>query len=166
MFRREIFDYFPGPDHTSPAGGADQPPGFVDWAMDVFPALLDNDVPFYSHEVDAYWNDIGNVGELVQGNFDALAGKVSIEPGAPKLSAGVYAAESADLDRVAVTPPVLIGDEVELGEGAELHGPVVIGDGARIGAGARLRDALVLPGAELGPGAVVMGGAFGLDRSP
>ncbi len=27
MFRREIFDHFPGPDHTSPAGDADQPRG-------------------------------------------------------------------------------------------------------------------------------------------
>ena len=164
MFRREIFDHFPGPDHRSPAGDPDQPPGFVDWAMDVFPALLEHDVPFYSHEIDAYWNDIGTVSELAQGNFDALTGAVSIDAGAPLLQEGVYAAESADLDRVAITPPVLVGDDVELGEGAELHGPVVIGDGARIGAGARLRDVLVLPGAELGDGAVAMGGAYGLDR--
>ena len=32
--------------------------------MDVFPALLEGDVPFYSHEIDAYWNDIGNLEEL------------------------------------------------------------------------------------------------------
>lgn len=165
MFRREIFDHFPGPDHTSPAGDPDQPPGFVDWAMDVFPGLLEHDVPFYSHEIDAYWNDIGNVAELVQGNFDALSGTVSVEPGAPRVGDGVYAAESADLDRVMITPPVLVGDDVVLGEGVELHGPVVIGDGSRIGAGASLRDAVLLPGAELGAGAVVVGGAYGLDRT-
>ena len=61
MFRAEIFDHFPPPDFKSPAGDDDQPPGFVDWAMDVFPALLDGDIPFYSHEIDAYWNDIGSV---------------------------------------------------------------------------------------------------------
>ncbi len=154
MFRREIFDHFPGPDHSSPAGDPDQPPGFVDWAMDVFPALLEHDVPFYSHEIEAYWNDIGNVAELVQGNFDALAGAVDVEPGPQR----------ADLGNVAVTPPVLVGEDVELGEGVELHGPVVIGDGARVGAGARVRDALLLPGAELPAGAVAMGGAYGLDR--
>ena len=52
--------------------------------MDVFPSLLDGDVPFYSHEIDAYWNDIGSVGEFVQGNLDALAGEVGIEPPAPR----------------------------------------------------------------------------------
>ena len=60
MFRSEIFDFFPAPG-TSKAAGPDDPPGFADWAMDVFPALLEGDVPFYSHEIDAYWNDIGNL---------------------------------------------------------------------------------------------------------
>src|SRR3954447_23352772 len=91
MFRREIFDHFPPPDHMSPAGGEDQPPGFVDWAMDVFPALLEGDVPFYSHEIDAYWNDVGSVGEFVQGNLEALDGAVGIEPDADQVSPGVYA---------------------------------------------------------------------------
>ena len=72
MFTSDIFDHFPGSGHHSAAGDDDQPEGFVDWAQDVFPALLDGDVPFYSHEIDAYWNDIGNLDELRQGNFDAL----------------------------------------------------------------------------------------------
>ena len=59
MFEPSIFDYFP-----------DRP--FVDWAKDVFPALLENDVPFHIHEVREYWNDVGSLGELRQGTFDAL----------------------------------------------------------------------------------------------
>src|SRR4029079_14185726 len=47
MFRSEIFDFFPEPE-TSKAASAGDPPGFADWAMDVFPALLEGDVPFYS----------------------------------------------------------------------------------------------------------------------
>jgi mannose-1-phosphate guanylyltransferase/mannose-1-phosphate guanylyltransferase/phosphomannomutase len=165
MFRREIFDHFPGEGHTSPAGDPDQPEGFVDWAMDVFPALLEHDVPFYSHEIDAYWNDIGNVAEFVQGNFDALAGDVSVDVGVPEAADGIYAAEGIDLDRLTIQGPVLIGEGAELGDGVELHGPVVVGDGARVGAGARIRDAVLLPGAELGAGAVAIGGAYGLDAT-
>src|SRR5436190_114411 len=44
MLDREIFDYFP--EHR-----------VVDFAMDVFPALLENDVPFFVHEIDSYWSD-------------------------------------------------------------------------------------------------------------
>ena len=67
MFRSEIFDFFPEPG-TSKAAGPDDPAGFADWAMDVFPRLLEGDVPFYSHEIDAYWNDIGNLEELRAGH--------------------------------------------------------------------------------------------------
>jgi mannose-1-phosphate guanylyltransferase len=163
MFRREIFDHFPPADQKSPAGDPDQPPGFVDWAMDVFPTLLDGDVPFYSHEIEAYWNDIGSVGEFVQGNLDALRGDVGIAPVAEEVSDGIYAGEGSDLE-VKVKPPVLIGDNCQVGAGANLHGPVVVGDGCRLGPGAMLRDAVVLPGAEVLAGAVVVGGLYGVAQ--
>src|SRR5215204_6061128 len=163
MFRREIFDHFPPPDHRSPAGDEDQPPGFVDWAMDVFPSLLDGDVPFYSHEIDAYWNDIGSVGEFVQGNLDALAGEVGISPPVPEVSTGIYAGGGSDLDAVRVTAPVLIGPDSRIGEGVDLHGPVVVGGGCELGAGAMLRECVVLPGARVPAGGLVVGGLYGID---
>ena len=164
MFRKEIFDHFPPSDHRSPAGDEDQPPGFVDWAMDVFPELLDGDLPFYSHEIDAYWNDIGSVAEFVQGNLDALTGAVRIEPHPGQVSEGIYAGEGSDLDAVKVKAPVLIGTACHVGAGANVHGPVVVGDRCHLGAGAMLRDCVVLPGAEVPPGALVVGGLYGLDE--
>jgi len=163
MFKSEIFDHFPPPDQRSPAGDDDQPPGFVDWAMDIFPALLEGDIPFYSHEIDAYWNDIGSVGEFVQGNLDALEGAVGIEPPAPAVKEGVYAGEGCDLDGVKVKPPLLIGSGCHVGIGADLHGPVVVGDGCRLGADAMLRDCVVLPGAEIPAGGLVVGGLYGVE---
>jgi len=47
--------------------------------MDVFPALLEGDIPFYSHEIDAYWNDIGNLVELRESTVDALTGAVEVD---------------------------------------------------------------------------------------
>jgi mannose-1-phosphate guanylyltransferase len=158
MFRAEIFDYFPAPG-TSKAAGEGDPPGFADWAMDVFPALLEADVPFYSHEVEAYWNDIGNIGELRQGNLDALLGKVQIDPGAPEVSAGIRSA--SELGAAEVEAPVLIGAGVELGEGVRIEGPAIIGDGCRIGDGAWVRDSILLEGAELAPEAMLIGAIAG-----
>jgi mannose-1-phosphate guanylyltransferase len=155
MFSSEVFDFFPEPG-TSKAAGADDPPGFVDWAMDVFPALLEADVPFYSHEVEAYWNDIGNLDELRQGNLDALHGAVAVDPGAPAVAEGVWTATS--LDGIEVTAPSLVGAEVELGRDVRIEGPAVLGDGCRIGDGACIRDSIVLAGTELPPGAILVGG--------
>jgi mannose-1-phosphate guanylyltransferase len=158
MFRSEIFDFFPAPG-TSKAAGEGDPAQFADWAMDVFPALLENDVPFYSHEIEAYWNDIGNLDELRQGNLDALVGAVQVEAGAPEVAAGVHSA--SPLDGVEVEGPALIGEGVELGTGARIQGPAIVGDGCRIGAGAWLRDSILLTGAELAPGAMLVGAIAG-----
>jgi mannose-1-phosphate guanylyltransferase len=155
MFRAEIFDYFPTPG-TSNDAGPDDPPEFADWAKDVFPALLEADVPFYSHEIDAYWNDIGNLEELRQGNLDALQGAVEVEPSAPEVSAGVRAASS--LERAEVTPPVLVGDGVEIGAEVRIDGPAIIGDGCRVGAGSIVRDSILLEAAELPPRSILIGG--------
>jgi mannose-1-phosphate guanylyltransferase/mannose-1-phosphate guanylyltransferase/phosphomannomutase len=159
MFRAEIFDFFPAPG-ASRAAGDDDPEGFADWAMDVFPALLEADVPFYSHEADAYWNDIGNLAELRQGNLDALSGAVSVEPGAPEVADGVRSA--TPLDGVEVAAPALIGAGVELGEGVRIDGPAIVGDGCRIGDGAYVgREAILLEGTELPARAMAVGGING-----
>jgi mannose-1-phosphate guanylyltransferase len=155
MFRSEIFDFFPEPG-TSKAASEGDPPGFADWAMDVFPALLEADVPFYSHEIDRYWNDIGNLDELRQGNIDALVGAVAVDPGAEPVGDRVWSA--TPLDGVDVTGPAVLGSEVEIGDGARIEGPVVVGDGCRVGAGAILRDAILIEGAEVPPQGMLVGG--------
>ncbi len=155
MFRSAIFDYFPEPG-TSRAASEDDPPGFADWAMDVFPALLEGDLPFYSHEIDAYWNDIGNLVELRQGNLDALQGEVAVERGAPEVEAGVWSADP--LGDAEVSGPALLGVGLELGEGARIEGPVVVGDRCRIGAGAVVRDTVLLEGAEVPSRGLLVGG--------
>ncbi|HWM53780.1 MAG TPA: NDP-sugar synthase [Solirubrobacterales bacterium] len=158
MFRAEIYDFFPPPG-ASKAAGPDDPPGFADWAMDVFPALLESDVPFYSHEIDAYWNDIGNLEELRQSNFDALGGAVAVDVGAPEVGPGIRSA--VPLEDAEVEGPALIGAGVELGPGARIQGPAIVGDGCRVGAGAWVRDSILLAGAELPAGTILAGGIAG-----
>jgi mannose-1-phosphate guanylyltransferase len=158
MFRSEIFDFFPAPS-TSKAAGPDDPPGFADWAMDVFPALLEGDVPFYSHEIDAYWNDIGNLEELRQGNLDALHGVVGVDAAEPEVADGVRSA--SPLAGTEVTAPALIGAGVDLGEGIHIDGPAILGDKCRIGAGARIRDSILLSGAEVPAGGFLIGAIAG-----
>src|SRR3954452_16980770 len=163
MFRREVFDFFPEPG-TSKAAGAEDLPGFTDWAMDFFPALLENDVGFYSHEIDAYWNDIGNLDELRGGKLDALNGAVKVEPGAPQVASGVRSA--SPLNDAEVDGTVLIGSDVELGSGVRIQGPAIVGDGCRIGDGAWVRDSILLAGTELAPESMLIGAIAGRVGKP
>jgi mannose-1-phosphate guanylyltransferase/mannose-1-phosphate guanylyltransferase/phosphomannomutase len=158
MFRKEIFDFFPGPG-TSKAAGPDDPEGFADWAMDVFPRLLESDVPFYSHEIDAYWNDIGNLAELRESTVDALTGAVQVEQVGEIVDG--YRSGEPEGDEGKLAGPVLLGPGCEIGEDVRIDGPAVIGDGVKIGAGSRLKDVIVLPGAVLPERSVLIGAISG-----
>jgi mannose-1-phosphate guanylyltransferase len=152
VFEPEIFEYFPDQD-------------FVDWAQDVFPTLLERDIALFGHEIGDYWNDVGSLGELRQGNFDALTGGVRVEIDGSEISRGNWTADSTTLEeQVQMEPPVYIGDGCRVGRGARLTGPVVIGADCTIGEGAVLSDVLVWQGTEVKAGSVVNGGIAGLDR--
>jgi mannose-1-phosphate guanylyltransferase/mannose-1-phosphate guanylyltransferase/phosphomannomutase len=158
MFRAEIFDYFPAPGTSNDAGPGD-PPEFADWAKDVFPALLAADVPFYSHEIDAYWNDIGNLEELRGGTLDALRGAVAVELEGELVDG--YRSGAPEPDEGELRGPVLLGPGCEIGDDVRIDGPAVIGDGASIGAGSRLREVIALPGAEIPAGSVLIDAIVG-----
>ncbi len=149
IFEPEIFDYFP-----------ERP--FVDWAQDVFPTLLENDVPFHMHEVREYWNDVGSLGELRQGTFDALQGELRLRVEGEEVAPGVIVAGASALpESVEVEGPVWIGRDVQVGESARLMGPVVLGDGVRVGERAQLRGSIVFPGTRVAPEAILIGAIAG-----
>jgi mannose-1-phosphate guanylyltransferase/mannose-1-phosphate guanylyltransferase/phosphomannomutase len=148
-FSPEIFDYFPETD-------------FVDWANDVFPALLENDVPFYIHEIKEYWNDVGSLDELRSGTFDALQGHLHIDVPGEEVADGVRAGEGSSVPGdCEAQGPVWIGKDCTIGSGVKLMGPVVIGDGCTLGDGAALRDSIVFPGTNVAPGEIVIGAILG-----
>jgi len=138
-FSPEIFDYFPDEQ-------------FVDWAEDVFPVLLERDVPFYIHQIDDYWNDVGSLDELRQGTWDALEGRLRIA-----------VAEGADLPGHVelVEGLAWVGEGVEFGDGVRMMGPVAIGDNCTIGRGASLRDSIVFPGTAVEDGEILIGAIHG-----
>ncbi|MGI8584976.1 MAG: sugar phosphate nucleotidyltransferase [Thermoleophilaceae bacterium] len=148
-FSPEIFDYFPK-----------EP--FADWAQDVFPELLSHDVPFFVHEIEDYWNDVGSLDELRTGTFDALEGRLRLEVSGEEVADGVRAGEGTSLASCEqVEGPVWVGAECELGPGTRLVGPLVIGDRARVGEGAALRESIVLPGTRVDAGAILIGAIAG-----
>jgi mannose-1-phosphate guanylyltransferase/mannose-1-phosphate guanylyltransferase/phosphomannomutase len=144
---------------TSKAAKPGDPDGFADWAMDVFPRLLESDVPFYSHEIDSYWNDIGNLVELREGTYDALSGAVQVEQ-VGEMVDGFRSGEPED-GEPGLEGPVLLGPDCEIGDDVRIDGPAVIGDGAHIGAGSRLRDVIVLPGATVPERSILIGAILG-----
>jgi mannose-1-phosphate guanylyltransferase len=147
VLERQIFDYFP--DER-----------VVDFALDVFPALLENDVPFHVHEIDSYWNDVGSLPEYLRGNLDAVEGAVEVEL-AGELLGPEGGEETVERGDPGVSGRVLAAEGCEIGAGVRLDGPLVLGEGCAIGTGARVKESVVLPWANVPPGALVAGGVYG-----
>jgi mannose-1-phosphate guanylyltransferase len=148
VFEPRIFDYFP-----------ERP--FVDWAQDVFPVLLENDIPFHIHEVREYWNDVGSLAELRQGTFDALRGELRLEMSGEEIRPGVRAADSSLREDAEIEAPAWLGREVRIDAAVRMMGPMVVGDHVRIGAGAELRGCIIFPGTEIPAGTILIDAIVG-----
>lgn len=144
VFSPEIFDYFP-------------PEAFVDFAHDVFPRLLENDVPFFIHELDGYWNDVGSLDELRNGTFDALSGNLKLPslPGAGPDAVIVDPSSSLEAAEL-VEGPVWVGRNVTVESGVRLQGPLVLGDNVVVGEGSAIKRSIVLPGTEIRPNTILI----------
>jgi mannose-1-phosphate guanylyltransferase len=138
----------------------------------VWPALVGAGLHGHAHG-DAYWMDIGTPERYLQGSADILAGNVRTGVlerldahrvargqgctvdghlhGPAVLGDGVTIAQGA-----VVGAHTVLGDRVVLEPGATVTGSVVLAD-AVIGRGSTVRDAIVAPGAQVGPDCTVTG---------
>jgi mannose-1-phosphate guanylyltransferase/phosphomannomutase len=98
-----------------------------DFSKELFPLLLEMGRPIYGHVFDGYWQDIGNLDQYRQANFDALDERVQLEiPG------------------IRIRGNVWLGDGVDLDDLEEIEGPAYLGNYCRIARGARVGPYTVL----------------------
>jgi mannose-1-phosphate guanylyltransferase/phosphomannomutase len=100
-----------------------------DFSKELFPLLLEMGRPIYGFVCDGYWQDIGNLDQFRQANFDALDERVRLNVPGIRLKGNVW-----------------IGDGAELEDLDVVEGPAFIGSNCRIAP-----EALVGPYSVLGP---------------
>src|SRR5439155_3869865 len=118
----------------------------------LFPALLSRGKPLRGHVVEgSYWQDIGNLDQYQQANFDALDGRVQLE-----------------LPGIRLRENVFLGDGVQLPELGQIEGPAFVGNFAKIESGARVgaysvlgQNAVVKEGVQIGRSIVDTGSYLG-----
>ncbi len=148
-FEPAIFDYVPEL-------------AFVDWAKDVFPALLAAGVPFHVWPLETYWNDVGNIEQYRLSNFDALLGRVKLDVPGREIAPLVWVGEGTQIERgVRLEPPLLLGAGCHVEAEAELIGPLIVGDGCVIERGAVLEGVIQWDGVKNGRGSRLAGSILG-----
>ena len=96
-----------------------------DFAKELFPLLLEMGRPLYGCVMDGYWQDIGNLDQYRQANYDALDGKVQLNIPGIQLRGNIW-----------------IGEGVELDDLDQIEGPAFIGNNCRIAPDASIGAAL------------------------
>ena len=98
-----------------------------DFSKELFPYLLEMGRPLYGYVMDGYWQDIGNLDQFRQANFDALEEKVRL-----------------NIPGIRIRGNVWLGEGVEIGDLEQIEGPAYIGNYCRISPGATVGSHSVL----------------------
>ncbi len=133
-----------------------------DFASDLFPLMLERNMPVYCYHTDGYWCDVGNPGTYLKCQNDAFDGKYSPPVGC--CASGIYVKDKLPTGDYSINPPVYIGSEVEICDGAVIGPYAVVDDNCYIGENAKVRRSVVLENSSLASkvsvtGAVVCSGA-------
>ncbi|MCA1822663.1 MAG: mannose-1-phosphate guanyltransferase [Frankia sp.] len=124
----------------------------VDFAGDVFPALLAKGAPLFGYIADGYWEDVGTHESYLAVQADVLNRQVDVDIDGFEISAGVWMAEGAEVDPEAVLKgPLYVGDYAKVEAGAELREYTVLGSNVVVKEGAFLHRAVVHDNVFIGP---------------
>jgi len=98
-----------------------------DFSKELFPYLLEMGRPLYGYVMDGYWQDVGDLDQYRQANFDALEQNVRLTiPG------------------IRIRGNVWLGEGVEIGDLDQVEGPAYIGNYCRVAPGATVGSHSVL----------------------
>lgn len=124
-----------------------------DFAKDLFPYLMEQNIPLYGFPTDGYWCDIGSPEAFLRCSMDALQGKLRLCPSVPERGNRIFSADPLP-DNIILHPPCFLGQGVFISTGAIIGPGAVIGCGSQIDSNAIIRNS-VIDGALVGENCVV-----------
>ena len=132
-----------------------------DFSKELFPLLLEMGRPIYGLPLEGYWQDIGDLDQYRQANFDALDGHVDLSIPGVRLRGNVFAGEGVEFDLDAVEGPAYIGNYCRISPEATVAPYSVLGNSVTLRDGARTSRAVIDSSTHLGRSAIVEGAVIG-----
>ena len=133
-----------------------------DFSKELFPLLLEMGRPLYGYVCEGYWQDIGNLDQYRQANFDALDEKVRLSIPGIRLRGNVWVGEGVGLeDLEAVEAPAFIGNYCRIAPRASVGPYSVLMPSVTLGDHARTARSVVDSSTSIGRSAVVEGAIVG-----
>jgi mannose-1-phosphate guanylyltransferase / phosphomannomutase len=145
----EIFDYI-------------EPEKPVDFSSDVFPRLVDDEMPIFGFVADGYWEDVGTLDAYIKAHQDVLDAQVTLDLPGFRIGDGVWLGEGSEVDPDAtIDGPAIIGDYCRVEAGARLAEYTVLGSNVRVGQDTFVERSVVHDNVYLGPGVRLRGAIVG-----
>jgi mannose-1-phosphate guanylyltransferase / phosphomannomutase len=149
VLEREVLDHIP----------ADVP---FDFSKELFPLLLEMGRPIYGLPMEGYWQDIGNLDQYRQANFDALDELVGLTVPGIRLRGNVWLGEGVELDDLEqVEGPALISNYCRIGHDAHVGPYSVLSASVTLRERARTVRSVVDASTHIGRGSIVEGAIIG-----
>ncbi len=133
-----------------------------DFSKELFPLLLEMGRPIYGHVLDGYWQDIGNLDQYRQANFDALDGLVSLDIPGIRLRGNIWMGESVEVDDLdAIEGPAFVGNYCRIAPEASVGPHSVLNTSVTLLERARTTRSVVDVSTHLGRSVLVEGAILG-----
>jgi len=142
IFEPEIFEYIPSGQ-------------VYDLGSQLFPKLVELDVPFYALPMEFEWIDIGQVPDYWRTIQMVLQGQVPHVPiPGQQIRPGIYTGlnVAADWEKIHIQPPVYIGGMTRIEPGVTIIGPSMIGANCRLGQNVCVERSIIFEYSRLGDG--------------
>ena len=136
--------------------------GPYDFSKELFPLLLEMGRPIYGHVMEGYWQDIGNLDQYRQANFDALDEKVRLNVEGVRLRGNVWIGEGADVNDVEeIEGPAFIGNHCRITRDASVGPYTVLSNGVTLRERARTTRSVIDAATHVGRSALIEGAVVG-----
>jgi mannose-1-phosphate guanylyltransferase / phosphomannomutase len=133
-----------------------------DFSKELFPLLLEMGRPIYGFVCEGYWQDIGNIDQYRQANFDALDEKVRLNIDGLRIRGDVWLGEGVEIDDVeGVEGPAFVGPNCTISPDAAVGPYSVLGPGTTLRERSRISRCIIDASTYVGRSAVVEGAVIG-----
>lgn len=147
-----------------------------DFSKNLFPMMLEKNMPLYGYISEGYWKDVGNLNEYQAGQLDAVMGNVNLgfnidSQTKNRISDSAKIAESSKLNGVVICDEnsvigenceitnSVIGKNVKIGNGVKIHGST-IWDDVVIGDFVEINDDVICNGTKIGDYTIIAENVF------
>jgi len=122
-----------------------------DFSKDLFPKLLNDNVPLFGFVTDDYWCDIGDIKSYMKTQFDMMNGKIDVEVDCKEIEEGVWVDEGANFgDNINIISPVYIGKNCVIGNSANIGPYTIMGDNCKIDESTTFKKSIVWKNTKIG----------------